>query len=192
MEIINVFICNQTYLLLYNYSTDVKGGQVFAKCLQSLSSIGINYEWNPFDLLITVLHLLPKLFVYIMYMYLLPLAQLYITYHIYLYIVYVNSTINKIYIHLKLNNISKFQFGVCKLMNNFPPLNDLPVCDFLEWVKYIPCICSMHCLILKFNVSFNIGMFYILIYKYTYVIFQLLCKLFYFIQKMCFRTGLLK
>lgn len=132
------------------------------------------------------------LFVYIMYMYLLPLAQLYITYHIYLYIVYVNSTINKIYIHLKLNNISKFQFGVCKLMDNFPPLNDLPVCDFLEWVKYIPCICSMHCLILKLNVSFNIGMFYILIYKYTYVIFQLLCKLFYFIQKMCFRTGLLK
>lgn len=52
MESINVFICNQTYLLLYNYSTDVKGGQVFAKCLQSLSSIGINYEWNPFDLLI--------------------------------------------------------------------------------------------------------------------------------------------
>lgn len=139
-----------------------------------------------------MLHLLPMLFVYIMYMYLLPLAKLYITYHIYLYIVYVNSTINKIYIHLKLNNISKFQFCVCKLMDNFPPLNDLPVCDFLEWVKYIPCICSMHCLILKFNVSFNIGMFNILIYKYTYVIFQLLCKLFYFIQKMCFRTGLLK
>lgn len=44
MEIINVFICNQTYLLLYNCSTDAKGGQVFAKCLQSLSSIGINYE----------------------------------------------------------------------------------------------------------------------------------------------------
>lgn len=40
-----------TYLLLYNYVIDVKSGQVFAECLQSLSSIGI-YELNPFDLLI--------------------------------------------------------------------------------------------------------------------------------------------
>lgn len=162
--------------------------------MQSLSSIGINYEWNPFDLLINYCVTFTANVVCIHYVHVFASlgSTVYITYHIYLYIVYVNSTINKIYIHLKLNNISKFQFGVCKLMDNFPPLNDLPVCDFLEWVKYIPCICSMLCLILKFNVSFNIGMFYILIYKYTYVIFQLLCKLFYFIQKMCFRTGLLK
>lgn len=45
------FFMQSTYLLLCNYVIDVKSGQVFAECLQSLNSYGI-YEWNPFDLLI--------------------------------------------------------------------------------------------------------------------------------------------